>query len=132
MLRRIILTVLIITLALLSIFFTSNWLNPFSRVAMDSTDHKGQFDVGTRFGIDIGEDVGSVNQKLLKNGLKYDEFATTFNNNTTPKNCHGYTYAESDEIIIYVDDSWRSVIVCIISKENRLIAMSWFFQPGAP
>lgn len=103
-----------------------------AQVARSATDYRGQITEGTKFGVSIGDSVASVNAKLKEQRVIYRETSTMEHRHQNPNKCHGFEYEDIDMIRIYADNSWRRGILCIVVKDNKMVAMSWFFQPGSP
>lgn len=103
-----------------------------AQVARSATDYRGQITEGSKFGISIGDSVDSVTAKLKEQRVIYRETSTMEHRQQNPNKCHGFEYEDIDMIRIYADNSWRRGILCVVVKDNEMVAMSWFFQPGSP
>ena len=103
-----------------------------AQVARSATDYRGQITEGARFGVSIGDSVDSVTAKLKEQRVRYDVNASKRHRENHPNDCHEYEYTDIDEIRIYSDSSWRRGTLCVVLKDDKMVAMSWFFQPGSP
>ena len=101
-----------------------------AQAARSESEYRGQITAGSKFGITIGDNIDTVTTKLKKYNIRYNEIDTK--EQSHPNECHGYTYKDIDQIRIYVDYSWRRGVLCVVVKDNRVVALSWFFQLGSP
>jgi len=101
-----------------------------AQAARSETDYRGRIIAGTKFGVTIGNSIEEVTTTLRRQNVRYDEVFSK--EQSRPNECHEYEYTNIDRIRIYSDDSWRRGILCVVVKNDKLVAMSWFFQPGSP
>ncbi len=109
-----------------AIFFSSEW----NRAAFGS---RGFEDNGSKFGIEIGSQYSEAEQHLLSKGLvPYDLEYNPKVSKAGIKKCHGHEYPDDVYLQAFDDDSWRRGIICVASKDNKVIRLSWhygMFQP---
>ena len=117
---------------LIATYFILRDTSEMAEFARSPTDYRGQILTGEKFGISIGDSTPLVTEKLKGNGLIYRETSSIEHNRKTPDTCHGFKYENIDMIRLYYDPSWRRGVVCVIVKDDAMVAMSWFFQPGSP
>jgi len=95
--------------------------NERNRAAFGST---GNIEVGKKFGVAVGDIREDAILHLKKLGLETAIFPNR-------QSCLGIIYDEDIRINILQDNSWRQGTVCIASKNEIVISLSWhysFFQ----
>jgi len=113
-------------------FFFVRDNSEITQAARSATDYRGQITEGEKFGVSIGDNVQSVTAELKEHGVRYDVNASKRHREQHPNDCHEFEYKDIDEIRIYSDSSWRRGTLCVVLKDDKVVAMSWFFQPGSP
>jgi len=111
---------------ILVMFFTNEW----NRAAFGS---QGYIENGSKFGIEIGSPYLEAKQNLLVKGLVVLNISYHRKlSKTGAQNCHGHEYPDNVKLEAFHDDSWRRGVICIASKDNKVIRLSWhyaMFQP---
>jgi len=111
----------ILLLLFIVVFFSSEW----NRAAFGSS---GIIDNGSKFGIEIGSSYSEAKQHLLSQGLvPYDIEYNPKVRATGIKQCHGRKYPDNVFLQAFDDDSWRRGIICVASKNDKVIKISWHY-----
>jgi hypothetical protein len=85
----------------------------------------GYIEQGKKFGVEIGSPLATGVQQLISNGLKlYSE--------TDGGVCASRQFEPDYTLTVFSDRSWRKGGVCLISKEQKIIAISWSYNPFTP
>jgi len=79
---------------------------------------------GKKFGISIGDDRKSVNDKLNKIDLKIDDISR--DNKCVSRKVLG------DYALYSYDMSWRKGVICIGISQSRVRSIAWSFSAFAP
>jgi len=110
-----------VVLFLVAVFLSNEW----NRAALGS---RGYIDNGSKFGVKIGSSYLEAKQGLLSRGLiLYDPMEGQKLSETGTQRCHGQEYADNITLEGFSDHSWRRGIICVASKDGKVIRLSWHY-----
>ncbi|SMC97472.1 hypothetical protein SAMN06272759_11542 [Novosphingobium sp. B1] len=85
----------------------------------------GRIDTGKKFGVSIGNNPRDIEVKFTALGFEKVEL-------TKARSCHGFDYAEDQNLQLWFDDSWRRGTLCVVSSGSRIMYLSWSYGVGFP
>lgn len=114
------------------ILFMLGWLSSSerNRAAFGSYGYTEQ---GQKFGVQIGSDRQNAIDFLINRGL-IDISTLGFVKETSddPQSCLGRKYANDTMVDILWDRSWRQGTICLASKSDVIVSVSWQYNMFAP
>lgn len=85
---------------------------------------RGSIEKGQRFGVKVGD-----SREDAINHLENSDFRDVtllgppINANSQP--CGGVVYADDNRVDYFSDETWRSGAICLVSKNEIVVRMSW-------
>lgn len=116
-------------IALSAVAILMLWLSlPLDRTITTLTNPQDYVEHGQQFGVRIGESHDRADRILLGSGLIAEDPGV----NRLFDNC-GLRPTQPDErVAFYGDRSWRRGYVCLVVRDERVVAVGWSFGPFAP
>ena len=95
----------------------------FNRAGL--TGASGRIETGEKFGVSIGDDPRDIDNRFRALGFKRVEL-------TRARSCHGFDYAEDQNLQLWLDESWRRGTLCVVSAGSKITYLSWSYGMGFP
>jgi len=117
---KIIFGVLLLVMAGLAAYLLSSELN-----RMAALGSEGFIQSGSKFGVHIGDNRTKAIEKLDRHGIKTESLPTE-------GRCLGRDYPTDQQINLLRDRSWRRGVICLASRDEKIVSVAWYFSWGAP
>lgn len=118
--------IILIAFGLLLILVVSDDRN---RTALGLTSAAGTVEEGEKFGVRIGMSVEEANERVQAGGFR----RLSFRAESEPASCGGPSVnrviEDHEAARVYVDDSWRRGALCLISRDDQVVAIVWSYCP---
>lgn len=92
-----------------------------NRVALGG---RGSIEKGHKFGVNIG-DLREDAITRLENSDFLDVTLLLVSIRENPQLCQGVVYADDIKVDIFSDETWRSGAICLASKDEIVVKISW-------
>ena len=86
------------------------------------SDPEGVIWKGQKFGILIGGSDVLNRRALQQQGWVYDH-------TQRGGGCIRHHYSDDYALMVFVDESWRHGLLCVITKSDKVRAVEWFYGP---